>query len=64
MVVDIFTVLAHLVTIIILAVPLLAFPMLNDIAYSQYTLLPINSIISLYFFLSTVEANLLNIFCF
>jgi len=62
--VDIFTVLAHLVTIIILAVPLLAFPMLNDIAYSQYTLLPINSIISLYFFLSTVEANLLNIFCF
>lgn len=50
MVVDIFTVLAHLVTIVVLAVPLLAFPMLNDIAYSQYTLLPINSIISLYFF--------------
>lgn len=48
MIVDTFTVLAHLVTIIILAVPLLAFPMLNDIAYSDYTLLPINSIISLF----------------
>lgn len=50
MIVDIFTVLAHLVTIIILAVPLLAFPMLSDVAYSQYTLLPINSIISLLIF--------------
>lgn len=46
MIVDIFTVLAHLATILLLAVPLLAFPMLNDIAYSDYTLLPINSIIS------------------